>query len=65
MKVVNNWLNGFGFPVMMDAAGTQLVDNKLGGDIHWDNCYVGNGPGTTGLVSRGNTLNGASINLCQ
>ncbi len=65
VKVVNNWLNGFGFPVMIAASGTQLLDNKLGGDIHWENCYVGDGPGNAGLVSRGNTRNGASINLCM
>lgn len=63
--VSNNWLYGFGFSIMMEAPGTQLLNNQLGGDIHWDACYVDNAAGAAGLVSTGNTLNSVPIALCR
>jgi len=65
VTVQNNWLYGGAFSVMMDARNTKLLGNQLGGDIHWNTCYLGTRVGNAGLVSTGNTRDGQPINLCQ
>jgi hypothetical protein len=61
----SNWINGYAFSIMMDARNTELVDNRIGGDILYGTCYLGTRVGNAGLVSTGNTLNGAPVNLCK
>jgi hypothetical protein len=41
VSIENNWLYGFGFSVMIDADGTRLVGNRVGGSPHWGSCQVG------------------------
>lgn len=67
VKVQNNWIYGFGFTVMMDAANTSLTNNRVGGDIHWGTCYKGKRVGTRGLVSTGNSwdANSKPLALCR
>ena len=65
VAVQNNWIYGGAFSVMMDARNTKLLGNQLGGDIHWNTCYLGTRVGNAGLVSTGNTRDGQPINLCQ
>ena len=50
---------------MMDTRNAELLGNQLGGDIHWNTCYLGTRVGNAGLVSTGNTRDGKPINLCQ
>lgn len=67
VRVTNNWVYGFGFSIMMDAANTSLLSNRVGGDIHWGTCYKGKRVGTRGLVSTANAwdANSRSLALCR
>lgn len=66
ITVARNWVYGFGFSVMMDAVNTTLDSNRIGGDIHWGPCRLGERTGNTGLSSTGNVWDptGASLALC-
>lgn len=67
ITVSHNWLYGFGFSVMMDAANVSLLDNRVGGDIHWGLCRLGTRTGDPNLQSTGNVedANGAAVALCR
>ena len=54
ITVAHNWVYGFGFSVMMDAVNTTLDSNRIGGDIHWGTCRLGDRTGNTGLRSTAN-----------
>jgi len=66
VDVSNNWLYGFAFSVMVDSVGSSFVDNRLGGDIKWDYCYLGKSSGSSGFESHGNTAitSGRRVDLC-
>ncbi|HEV7194446.1 MAG TPA: hypothetical protein VGN19_00770 [Pedococcus sp.] len=67
IMVSHNWLYGFGFSVMMDAANVTLSANRVGGDIHWGLCRLGTRSGDPNLQSAGNVedANGAAVTLCR
>lgn len=65
--VSHNWLYGFGFSVMMDAANVTLSTNRVGGDIHWGLCRLGTRSGDPNLTSLGNVwdASGSPVKLCR
>ena len=66
-KVINNWIQGGAFNIMLGGAndeGVILKNNKLGGDTHWDLCYVGSASALP-AEQTGNTVNGASVTPCR
>jgi hypothetical protein len=54
VAIEHNWLLGSGFSVMLDAPGTRLVGNQVGGDPHWGACYLGPGTDPDSLTIREN-----------
>jgi hypothetical protein len=67
ITVTHNWLYGFGFSVMVDAANVTLSANRIGGDIHWASCRLGKRTGNPNLRITGNVEDsgGAVTKLCQ
>jgi hypothetical protein len=62
----DNWLRGFGYVLMIDATGTTVSGNKIGGDIHWGTCYLGKDTPPSAVASHGNVLeaSGEPIPVC-
>jgi hypothetical protein len=54
VTIKNNWLYGFGFSVMIDAPKTRIIGNRVGGDIHWGTCDLGDGVRPSSLHIRDN-----------
>ena len=54
VSIENNWLYGFGFSVMIDAPKTRIIGNRVGGDIHWDICYLSDSVSVSSLKIRDN-----------
>lgn len=54
VSIENNWLYGFGFSVMIDSPRTQIVGNRVGGDIHWGTCDLGDSVSVSSLKIRDN-----------
>jgi hypothetical protein len=54
VSIENNWLYGFGFSVMIDAPETEIIGNRLGGDIHWGTCYLADSVKFSSLKVRDN-----------
>lgn len=54
VSIEHNWLYGFGFSVMIASPGTRLIGNRVGGDIHWNLCYLGDGVRPRQIVDRAN-----------
>lgn len=59
VSIEHNWLYGFGFSVMIASPGTRLIGNRVGGDIHWNLCYLGDGIGPQQIVDRANVQEGS------
>lgn len=66
VTIENNWLNGWGFSVMLDAPGTRIIGNSLGGDTRWGSCYLGVGTSLASLDIRDNvnTESGENDPMC-
>jgi hypothetical protein len=65
-RVLNNWLLGGAFNVMLGGAndaGVVLDGNKLGGDVKWGLCMAQD-PSSQPAEQSGNTLNGAPVEPC-
>jgi hypothetical protein len=62
----HNRVYGSGGSIMMDARNTTLDSNRIGGDIHWGTCRLGDRTGNPGLRSVGNVWDatGAALPLC-
>jgi hypothetical protein len=54
VSIEHNWLYGFGFSVMIDSPKTRIVGNRVGGDIHWDTCDLGDSVRLSSLKIRDN-----------
>jgi hypothetical protein len=54
VSIEHNWLYGFGFSVMVDASHTRIIGNRVGGDIHWGTCYLGDSTSLSSLEIREN-----------
>jgi hypothetical protein len=54
VSIENNWLYGFGFSVMIDSSKTRIVGNRIGGDIHWGTCDLGDSVSVSSLKIRDN-----------
>ncbi|MFC7494572.1 MULTISPECIES: right-handed parallel beta-helix repeat-containing protein [unclassified Nocardioides] len=54
VAIEHNWLLGSGFSVMLDAPGTRLIGNQVGGDPRWGTCYLGPGTDPDALTIREN-----------
>ena len=54
VSIVHNWLYGFGFSVMIDSSKTRIIGNRVGGDIHWDTCDLGDSVRVSSLKIRDN-----------
>jgi hypothetical protein len=54
VSIENNWLYGFGFSVMIDSPKTRIIGNRIGGDIHWDTCDLGDSVSVSSLKIRDN-----------
>ena len=54
VTIKDNWLVGSGFSVMVDAPGTKIIGNRVGGDPHWGSCYLGTGTAVQSLTMRNN-----------
>jgi hypothetical protein len=66
VRVSNNWLYGFAFPVMVDSGTSTFTNNRIGGDIKWDVCYPAKGLNSSNFQSSGNVWDAtnAKLNLC-
>jgi Right handed beta helix region len=67
VRVSDNWLYGYAFPVMIGAGRSfTLRDNKVGGDIKWDVCYRLDGLSASEPTSSGNVWDpsGKPLDLC-
>jgi hypothetical protein len=65
-RVVNNWLLGGAFNVMLGGAndgGVILDGNKMGGDVGWGLCMAQD-PSSKPAQQSGNTLNGVPVKPC-
>jgi hypothetical protein len=54
VSIENNWLYGFGFSVMIDSPKTRIIGNRVGGDIHWGTCDLGDSVTVSSLKIRDN-----------
>ncbi len=54
VSIQNNWLYGFGFSVMLDATGTTITGNEIGGDIKWGDCYLNKDTPLDSITASGN-----------
>jgi hypothetical protein len=54
VSIENNWLYGFGFSVMIDSPKTRIIGNRVGGDIHWGTCDLGDSVSVSSLKIRDN-----------
>lgn len=64
--IEHNWLDGFGFSVMIGSPGTRVIGNRVGGEIHWNTCYLGAGVRSQQIVDYANVqvANGQKGPLC-
>jgi hypothetical protein len=54
VSIEHNWLYGFGFSVMIDDSKTRIIGNRVGGDIHWATCDLGDSVRVSSLKMRDN-----------
>jgi hypothetical protein len=63
----NNWLNGGGYTISVDATNLTVTNNRFGADDHWGQCdNASNKGGIAAFTSHGNVLDatGQPLNLC-
>jgi hypothetical protein len=54
VSIEHNWLYGFGFSVMIDSPKTRIIGNRIGGDVHWGTCDLGDSVSVSSLKIRDN-----------
>lgn len=66
VQIDSNWLLGSAWSVMVGTPGVSLVGNRVGGDIKWGTCYVGDLAEGDRPVERGNLRidTGKPLELC-
>ncbi len=67
ITIQDNWLRGFGYTFMVDATGTTIRDNVLGGTPRWGTCYLGTDMSPTSVIASGNVAesDGSGMAVCN
>lgn len=56
VRIEHNWLLGSAWSLMIGTPGTTLLGNRVGGDIKWGTCYLGDVGEGGAPVERDNVL---------
>ena len=66
VRIEHNWLLGSAWSLMIGTPGISLVGNRVGGDIKWGTCYLGDVDEGGAPVEQDNVLldTGEVVDLC-
>jgi hypothetical protein len=66
VRIEHNWLLGSAWSLMIGTPGISLVGNRVGGDIKWGTCYLGDVVEGGAPVEEDNVLldTGEVVDLC-